>query len=282
LTSGPVEPIQPSGGSGMVRVLAITAIAVLVVVALILVGVLAVLLTSARPMKPAAVEQYVDAAEQGDWEAAAALAARAATQPDEPVARLILAMDAAMAGERHQAREHLGDPEYYADPLRSRAWVLTAGLHRSQPNAYDDAAEAYGHGLDCAGEGCGDVIDAARDGLALSCTMLDDPRPEACARTETPTWTSGAERQLVRSVVLRTDGQTDDAAEALQAGLDSMATETALGCGGMEALRDWMASGALQAGSELERTVQGAGRSAARTAEDCNTFRGPAVTGQPR
>ena len=215
------------------------------------------------------LDRYSAAVEAGDWSAAAAVSARAALVPDRDEARLVLAADAALAGRADEARARLGDVATLTDPLRSRALLLLGGLERTDPGGYEDAADAYGRALDCAGAGCGPVTEAARAGLLRACVGMDSGSSPACDRTRVPAWSSEAERSLVRSVVLLDDGHAAAALAALDAGL---ASDEEFSCPGLVALRRWADEGSGRLDAALREALDARGRPMARTAVDCQRF----------
>ncbi len=215
------------------------------------------------------LDRYTTAVGEGDWTTAAAIAARATTAPEKPEARLVLALDAALAGQIEEARSRLGDPSDLPLPLGARGHVISGGLHRKEPSGYRDAADSYAQALDCTGAGCEPIVDSARAGLAQACAALEGDPPAACSRAPAVAWSSGAERSLVRSVVLLDDGHDAQALEALRSGLES---DEEIACPGVAALRRWAGDERRPQGTGLDSALQARGREAARGRHDCQLF----------
>ena len=228
----------------------------------------------ARRSLPARVlEDYTDAVEKGDWRTAAAVAASAHDHASEPAGRLLLAMDAALAGRDSEAVRHLGAPDDLPEPLRSRGHVLLGALERTKGagGEYVAAIAAYERALECTGTDCTTALDAAREGLVRCCVVLDDPLPEGCQRMKAA-WASDGEGLLVRSGVLLDDGHTREATDTLVAALASIHSASECGCTGLSVLRSWASRGELSPGSELARELAAVGLSAAREPADCELF----------
>jgi len=228
----------------------------------------------APDLPAAAVEEYAAAAARGDWRGAGVIAARAAARPDDPAARVISAMDAAMAGLDAEARAILGDPDELPEPMRSRGHLLLGGLDRmlGAGGDYASAATSDARAMECTGTDCTVPHRLARRGLALSCVVLADTSATACGSAELPRWASDAERQLVRSAVLLKDGHGREARRDLAGALAAVTSSDDCGCVGLRALRLWAASAAVEPGSELHRALLAVGRSASRTPADCRLF----------
>jgi len=239
-----------------------------------LVAVLGLLVNRTPPLPASAVEEYADAVSRGDWQGAGAIASRAAQRPRDPAARVVGAMDAAMAGADTDARARLGDPADLPEPLRSRGYALLGGLDRTlgAGGDYESAAANYRRAGECTGTDCTAVLQLASDGLARSCIVQADAPPPACEAANLPAWTSNAEQSLVRSAVLLVDGHHREARRDLALALARITTADDCGCSALWALRRWAASDALEPGSEIHREVRSVGRSASRSPDDCQLF----------
>ena len=263
------EPVDPGtlsrprrSGGGLI----LLGVGVLVTVGL---AILAGMFIGRPRMGPADLECYIAAVEGGDWDTAAAVAARAGLVPEGPQARLVLAMDAALAGQDAEAASRLGDAQTLPDPLRSRARLLEGGLARRGPSGYTDAARAYGQALDCAGPGCTPILESARAGLMLACIAGEESARAPCSRSRAPAWSSSAERSLVRSVVLLRDGHEEGALDALRVGLE---TSGSLACTGSAALRVWADERERVERAGMAPLLDARGRASSRNRDDCQLF----------
>ena len=246
-------------------------VAALVCLVLVAVGLMIVLgALVGRPRFGAGdLDRYFTAVQGGDWTTAAALAAQAEAIPTQPEARLVLALDAALAGQVQEARTRLGDVSQLPQPHRSRGHVIEGGLYRTDPAEYGSAAAAYAQALDCTGAGCDPIVVSARSGLAHACAALEHAPPAACSRAPALAWSSDGERSLVRSVVLLEDGHEAHAIDALRTGLES--TEE-IACPGVAALRYWAGEERRLQGAGLESVLRSRGLEAARVSQDCQVF----------
>jgi len=218
-----------------------------------------------------ALARFNDALSQGDAEGAADAIAKLEPGGEEtPAGMLLIASNAAMAGWASRAAPMLADTESWPEPERSRAHLLSAGLHRVDGPDYAAAAADYGRCLDCDGADCADIVAAAQRGLTVSCLLSDAPLPPECGQIALQVFSSDAERSLVASVLLHDDGHAVSARQHLESGLDGLSEGQSVGCGGLEALRLWAREPELA--PALVARVSTAGREVARGDEDCLLF----------
>jgi len=220
-------------------------------------------------------ERFLAAVARGDSEAARAVVdALDPALAETGAARLMLASNAALAGHHEAARFWLGDPAELEAPLRCEAYLLAAGIDRlADPGGlYADAAADYRRVL--GDPDCADGADDARRGLGVACLLVGADSREVCADVQVLRTRSNAERELVLSLILATDGHATPARNRLQQALAAIGSGQQLGCAGLEALRTWAAPGRLDQDDPLWRTLGSVGRRQARTAADCALFGG--------
>lgn len=188
--------------------------------------------------------------------------------------RLMLAANAALAGHLEAAEFWLGDPGDLKAPLHCEGTLLAAGIHRldGPEGSYLRAAEDYRRVLD--DPGCTVHAGAARDGLSVSCLIGGHEAREICDGVQVLGMRSNAERELILSMILVTDGHGTAARNRLQQALGGIQSGQQVGCAGLSALRSWAAPGRLGAGDALLQRLGTVGRRQARTAADCALFGG--------
>jgi len=222
-----------------------------------------------------AAEQFAAAVGRGDSQAAAAaIESLSAREAASPRGRLLLAGNAVLAGDREVALAHLGDLAALPPAERCEAWMLRAGIHRTEhdPESYARAVEDYRAVVDGTDPACAALRPSAAVGLRASCLIAGHGQRASCQGYPLPRMRSEAERRLLKSVILAGDGHRNAAHDMVRTASDGVVAGQKMGCPGLEILRLWARPGRLTPGSDLARRVSAAGRRLGRTEADCALF----------
>lgn len=244
-------------------------IAVLVLLVAVGGGIAAILSQGAAPSDDAtlaALRAYELAAARGDWtiaESTAAALPAGAAQLDS--GKVLLALDALIAGDVAQAREQSRDLQELGGELGARSSLIYAAASRlASVDGYAEAIAAYGKVASCKDAPCNSLRARADRARRESCVVLGSSA-QGC--TGMPVLEQRAQL-LSASLVLLEDGHSDRAqlvlADALSQGrADGSCLENSV-------LARWAAEGSLN--RELVQKVKSAGAASARSAEQCALF----------
>lgn len=218
-----------------------------------------------------AAVRYEQALAMGDADGAKAAVQRlpaGVAEMDE--GRLILAVDALAAGDANKARGEARALGSLPGAGGALAGLIEGAASRlSGAGGYGDAVTAYTRVAACSAPDCGPLLEHARTALADACLVVP-PGTAGCGGFPGPQ--DPRDRQLARSLVLRSDGHRDDALAALRTGLATPLAGTP-SCLEAEALRRW-ASAPGDLPGDLKGTVAVAGKAAARDGAACALFGG--------
>ena len=244
-------------------------IAVLLVLLAVGGGVAAMLSQAAAPSADAtlaALRAYELAAAGGDWsiaESTASALPAAAAELDS--GKVLLALDALIAGDVAQALEQSRDLQALGGELGARSSLIYAAASRlGSVDGYAEAIAAYGKVASCKDAPCNSIRARAERARRESCVVLG---PSARGCVGMPVLEKRAQ-SLSASLVLLEDGHSDRAQLVL---VDALSQGEADGsCLENAVLARWAAEASLS--RELRDRVKSAGVASARSPEQCALF----------
>ena len=187
----------------------------------------------------------------------------AAVPEDDPRRRLLVGIDAVLAGNGEAARAAVaGLPASDPGLIGSHAALVEGAAARlAGPDQYAAAVAAYDRAGHCAGDDCGDLGDRAARARAEACLVA----PAAgCAPVDLPPRTA----HLAAAAVLLADGHADAADRRIGEGL--AIADGAASCAEASLLRSLGAAPNLP--PTHRATLADASVAAARTSADCSLF----------
>jgi len=189
----------------------------------------------------------------------------AAVPEDDPRRRLLVGIDAVLAGHAEAAREAVsGLPDADPGAMGSHAaLVLGAAERLAGPDGYAVAVASYARARQCTGDGCGALAERAARATAEACLVA----PAGTMGCGTPTL-SGRAAGFAAAAVLLSDGHAAAADERIGAALALPPDADA--CAEVTLLRRLDEIPGI--GSTHRPALADAGRAAARSTTDCSLF----------